>query len=99
MSYYYDRLPGLDAWITRQPEDPHAEAYEHYTEEADRMGFDELVDELGEDRETLIEEHDTEENAVVVLREKWVEKQIDALRNPEPDYEPDDYYDDPWEDY
>jgi len=89
---YYD-LPGLDAWITRQPEDPDAEAYEHFTDAASSMGFEELLAELGEERENALEKYETEECAAEAMREEWVEQQIAALHEPPDDYDREDDWD------
>lgn len=90
MSYH---LPGLDAWITRQPEDPDAEAYEYYTDEAGRMSFEELLAELGEERENALEKYGTDEDALAGLREEWIEQQIAALRERPDDYDREDDWD------
>ena len=94
MAYDPYHIPGLDRWLTTEPEDPNAEAYEHFSDEANRMGFDELVAELGEEPENLIEQYETKENAVEALRDIWIEQKIDALNEPpdyDGDFEPDDY--------
>ncbi len=93
-------IPGLDRWLTEEPEHPEAAAYEHFVEEADLMGFDELLAEFGEERENALDKYGDEESAVRAMREEWVEMKLDDYRNPEP---PDDYYDryyadDHWED-